>query len=502
MHNKNRNVILNIIMPFFTQVVSIIVALLVPRMLIYTYGSPINGLITSTNQIVSYFAIIESGICSIACAFLAKPLLDNNHDRINNIMTTISSFYKKFAYILLLFTIIFSFVYPIKMGNDYLKSTLIIILLCLPSILGYFYYLKYNLILFANGKQFTIIFSASITNLLVALVQYLLIKMNADIILIVLIVPLFNIIRLELLKKLIKKEFNYLSFKAIEDKSILDQKWDAIILVISRTLKTLIPLLFLNIFYGFKEISVFSIYVTIFHVGNSILTTIGNGLVPEFSKKIVSNGNISSFYKYLNIFSYSTTLLLSSCFVFLFHSFLNIYIGTDTDIPYYSKLLTLTFIINEAIMNVRLVPEIHIKATNSFKKTNKSMYIELALSFILTPLSCLLFGYEGILIGSIIGSIYRTYSITNFTKNSIKTSSFSYSKNTIFSILYIVICIIISSTTLENSTISGIGKWILLSIAVVIINALLILITQVLLLNKIQLLNISKIKNKKYTKKK
>ena len=52
---NRKKVIYNVIASFITQIISIVVALLVPRLLILIYGSEINGLVSSVNQIVRYF---------------------------------------------------------------------------------------------------------------------------------------------------------------------------------------------------------------------------------------------------------------------------------------------------------------------------------------------------------------------------------------------------------------------------------------------------------------
>ena len=71
----SKNIVINIIL----QVTTICSGLIIPRLIIKTYGSNVNGLISSITQFLSYIALLEGGIGGVIKAVLYKPLL--NKDR-------------------------------------------------------------------------------------------------------------------------------------------------------------------------------------------------------------------------------------------------------------------------------------------------------------------------------------------------------------------------------------------------------------------------------------
>ena len=50
------------------------------------YGSEINGLISSINQLL-YFSLVEAGLSGAAIYALYKPLADNDYKAINGVIT-------------------------------------------------------------------------------------------------------------------------------------------------------------------------------------------------------------------------------------------------------------------------------------------------------------------------------------------------------------------------------------------------------------------------------
>ena len=59
---KFKRSIFNIITGIISQSIIILLGFFIPRLLIYNYGSEINGLLTSVTQIYSYMALMEAGI--------------------------------------------------------------------------------------------------------------------------------------------------------------------------------------------------------------------------------------------------------------------------------------------------------------------------------------------------------------------------------------------------------------------------------------------------------
>lgn len=79
--NKSKITLVNILTSLFMQIVSVISALIVPRLILETFGSNANGLVSSILQFLNYITLVEGGITGVISANLYKPLV--NHDEKN-----------------------------------------------------------------------------------------------------------------------------------------------------------------------------------------------------------------------------------------------------------------------------------------------------------------------------------------------------------------------------------------------------------------------------------
>ena len=80
-----KKVILNIAGSITTQLISILIAFITPKLMISYYGSELNGLVSSASQVVQYFTLFEGSVAAAAGFPLFKALKDKDTDRINGI---------------------------------------------------------------------------------------------------------------------------------------------------------------------------------------------------------------------------------------------------------------------------------------------------------------------------------------------------------------------------------------------------------------------------------
>ena len=89
----------SVISTLILEAVTLICGLIVPRLLLQTYGSEAYGATTSIAQFLSYITLLEGGIGSIARASLYKPLADNDKERISIVMNEMQHYFRILAFI-------------------------------------------------------------------------------------------------------------------------------------------------------------------------------------------------------------------------------------------------------------------------------------------------------------------------------------------------------------------------------------------------------------------
>ena len=486
---RTKKAIINIIANILVQLTSMIVGLLVPKMLIENYGSTVNGLIQMMTQIISYFGIIEGGVATAAGASLYKPLLEKKYDKINQIMTAVKEFYIKTGIFFVIIGMIICIIYPMTIANELniMTSILIIFLLLIINISGYLIFNKYNMILVTDQKHYITLISSAVLNILVALLQIVLISFKMNIIVIVLPTPLLGIIRLLLLRIYVRKKYNYIDYQSENpDRQAISQKWNALSLNVSQICKIVIPLITLSLMFDLKVVSVYTVYSMIFRVGSSLIETIGNSMTAIFGN-IIAVGDKENLNRIYNISETMITLfivIVTVCFYELIHPFISIYIGINTDISYYCPILAITFIINEAILNIRFSPKIILKAKGILKQVSKISICEITICIILTPIFCFLLGFETVLFASILSGLIQSVFMTIYVyKKILNIKIVNFIKKIAIAIIGILLSIFIIEQLIEINP-SGYLQWGIDALIVMLITSIIILSLSVIFLKK------------------
>lgn len=486
---RTKKAIINIIANIVVQVTSIIISLLVPKLLIQNYGSATNGLIQMVTQIISYFGLIEGGVATAAGASLYKPLLEKDYKKINNIMTAVREFYFKTGIFFCILGLLLCFIYPITIMNEinFLTASIIVFLLSIISISGYLVFNKYNMLLVTDQKHYITLISSAVLNILVALIQIILIYSHVHIILVVMPTPILGLIRLVILRKYVKRNYEYVTYDSeYPDKEAISQKWNALSLNVSQMCKIVIPLIVLSLMFDLNVVSVYSIYSMIFRVGSSLMETIGNSLTSIFGN-IVAIGDKESLKRVYNLSETINIMfitILSIGFYMLIHPFINLYIGINTDISYYCPILAVSFIINEAILNIRFSPKLILKAKGILKQVSKIAIFEIVFTLTLTPIFCKVWGYEAVLIGSILSGIVQTiFMIVYVHKNILEIKMVEFFKKIIIGIATIFISIFLLKKLILINPL-GYLEWVQDAIIVMLISVIILMIFSIIFLRK------------------
>ena len=82
-----KKVMLNVGCTMLCQLVTFISGLIVPRLILSTFGSEANGLVSSITQFLNYIALVEGGIGSVVLTALYGPLAKKDDRKISSVLT-------------------------------------------------------------------------------------------------------------------------------------------------------------------------------------------------------------------------------------------------------------------------------------------------------------------------------------------------------------------------------------------------------------------------------
>lgn len=142
------------------QIITLIIGIFIPRLVIVSYGSEVNGLLSSTSTIISYLALLEAGVGAATCQALYRPIHDQNRKSINEILSATHYYYRRTGIAYFVLVSLISLLYPLVISStlNYWFMSIIIFINGLPGVINYFFQRKYISFLEALGENYIVIY--------------------------------------------------------------------------------------------------------------------------------------------------------------------------------------------------------------------------------------------------------------------------------------------------------------------------------------------------------
>ncbi len=162
---KKKNIaLLNTITSLILQVLTLINGFIIPRIILVYFGSEVNGLVSSLTKFLSYIALLEGGVTGVVMANLYKPLTDKDENKLSSVINTTRRFYKKIAYIFLIYSLLLALLYPVifKTHFSYSYVLWLTLILSITSFIQYCFSLTAKTLLNADKKVYIVSITQSI----------------------------------------------------------------------------------------------------------------------------------------------------------------------------------------------------------------------------------------------------------------------------------------------------------------------------------------------------
>lgn len=409
---RTKKFMYNIVSAALFQILSLLFGLILPRLFIVTYGSEVNGLISSTTQFVSYFQYVEFGLGAALIYALYNPLANSDYIKINEIVSTAKKAYIKASIYYFLLVVSLSLIYPLLLTRENIDLPTTIALIIVIGVYGAidFYTLaKYRVLLTADQRYYVVTIASIIALLFNFVLTVILINYNYNIV-VVKVVPLLTfLIRSIILKKYTKKHYPNLVFKCDSTYKIKKEKRiDALIFQLSISIINSLPIILIS-FISLKLASVFSIYYMIFMGVAGILAVFTAGSSASFGN-IIANGEKENLKKIHNEYEFSLYLIIALLFsdsLILCDPFISVYTKGVNDAEYVNWFYGFLFVIWSVIYNARLPQTALVNGAGYYKQTRNANIIQIVL-FITTIIFLNKLQIFGVLIAMIVSALYRT----------------------------------------------------------------------------------------------
>ena len=425
--NNKKNIYLNLIFSILLQFFEIISTLIIPRLIIQTFGSEVNGLVSSLNQFLNYVALLEGGVASVMMANLYKPLLDKDDVKISSIYVTMQRFFRKLSLIFVIFAFGLAGLYPLFVHSSFSWSYVfsLTLILALTLLIKYVFSMSNKLILNSDNKIYVTAFIQIIVVAVNIIVVYLVIKFFPNIHIVKLATTAVLLIQPIGYWLYIKTHYN-IDKKAEPDQSTIKQRWNGFAINIAHFIHDNTDIVVLTLFAGLSYVSVYSVYLLVCQGIKSIIGAAISSFVPTLGKKIAANDKeeLNSFFDIFEFFSVSISFLAYSLGWVLIIPFVSLYTKGVTDADYIQPIFATILMGAELVYSLR-EPYLSLEFNaNHFKQISKYAFIEASIN-IITSIICVLFlGLIGVAIGTLIAMIYRSIMTYVYMKKNLMDRSY------------------------------------------------------------------------------
>lgn len=419
---RTKKAVLNSITSMILQVVTAICGFIIPRLIISSYGSEINGAISSISQFLGYISMLEAGVGGITRSALYKPLAENNSERVSALINATSDFFKKLGLIFAVYTIIIALFFNRFTDTilDWTFTFSLVLIISISMFAQYFFGITSSLVLEADQRAYFSNILNIITVIVNAIFSVVLINLGATIHVVKLVSSLIYVVKPFFIYFLVKKRYN-INTKVPKDENALKQRWNALGHHIAYFLYNSTDIMVLTFFLDLKKVSVYSVYSMIIVGIRNIVSALSGGSASAFGNMIAKSETENlkkSFSMMVTIVSIISIILFGTTGIVLF-DFVRLYTKNVTDINYILPLFGLLFVLS-AIINCIKQPYYNIiTAAGHYKETQRGAFIEAALNFLLSVLLVNTFGLPGVLVGTIIAAVYRMIDLIIYLKNNI-----------------------------------------------------------------------------------
>jgi O-antigen/teichoic acid export membrane protein len=396
-------------------------SMLIIRMIVATFGSDFNGLLSLVNQSISYVKIFELGILNASVVIMFKNISNNDANEINKTISNIQKNYNKIALYFITFSTVVAIFISIYFRNEIRIGVtfLTFILISLIHFIDYLFINKYKIMLISDHKLYIIHWLLILEYIIKFLLIYFIVVQSLDFVFIPMAYFLSHLvvffITLIYSKKLYKffKVNNSIKLERIENQNfviiheithLVVNNTDIIVLAIFTKSLGLLSI------YGIYSLIEFSITKLIDFFPSSYYSNFGRlyALNKISTIKILFERLIKSYY-FIVFTSY--TLL-----TYFFLPFIDIYI-VDSDINYKNVYLMLLFVIMGISRSLRVPMSTIISAAGLYKETMNHAIFEMLINILISLALVNFIGIYGLILGTIISHNYRNYTMYKYFNN-------------------------------------------------------------------------------------
>lgn len=402
--NKSK-ILKNIIVSFGGQLLIIILGIIIPRIMIVSYGSDLNGLVSTITQIFTYMALLEAGVSQAAKNALYKPIAENDENGISYIASIAQRYFRKLTVYYGIGVILLSFLAPILLKTNVEKIIIILMILLegMSGVITFYYVETPSAILSAEGKNYVNNGISVVNKTLSYAAKIIMASFGINIIFLEVVYFFITVAKVLFYRIYMKKQYSWINYDAAPKNEKLKDRNSYVLTELAWTMFSSTDMIVLSIFVSTRMASVYSIYNMIFSNINVLLNAGYTGV-----NYILGQTYFEDKKKYMKVHDSFTSIFLGSMTILMCVSyvlilpFIKLYTNGITDANYINESLPILFALVQMFSWSRYVSGNLTGISGYAKSTSYISLIEALINVVLSIIFVHYLGIVGVLLGTVL----------------------------------------------------------------------------------------------------
>lgn len=402
---------LNVVVSLAAQLLTIICGLIVPKLIISTYGSTANGVVTSIAGFLAFITLLEGGVGGVARAALYKPLAENDAHGIGAVVWEVRRFFRVIGCVFAVYTVVLGLTYKyfahVKIF-DALTVFLLVAVISIATFAQYFIGISYSVLLQAAQKTYITTAVNMAATILNAAAVIIIIRLGGSLLTVKFVGGLIFAVKPFALWLYCRKSFAMEKpEKGGETK--LEQKWSGLGQHLAFFLHTNTDVAVLTLLKSVESVSVYGVYNNIVSHIQSLTASFSTGMEALFGDMLAKGEKSkldSAFSMYETLISFISISLYSVTSSAII-PFIKVYIGSVKDVDYIEPVFARILVCASLVYCLRLPYHAAVIAAGRFRETRWSAYGEAALNVAVSVALVIRFGLVGVAAGTLAAMLFR-----------------------------------------------------------------------------------------------
>lgn len=408
---RSRKLLWNTVSSLAQQVTTIVCGFILPRLILSSFGSEVNGLVTSITQFLAIIAFLEMGVGSVVKSSLYKPLANKDDEEVSRIIVSAGRFFKRIAATLVVYIVALCFLYPYFSDQQFsvLYTAGLIVAIGINSFSQYYFGLVDGLLITADQRGYIFYTSQMVAVILNTAVCALMIHLGASIHMVKLATSLIYLLRPLAVRAYINRHYT-INRKITYTTEPIKQKWNGIAQHVAAVLLNNTGTVVLTLMATLSDVSIYSVYYLVVHGVSQLFISMTNGVQALMGEMLAKKEKqkLDNLFRWTEWSIHTGTMFVFGCTAVLVVPFVQVYTKGVSDANYMQPLFGLLLTLAHAGHCLRLPYNLMILAGGHYKQTQSNYIVAAVLNVVFSVVTVKVWGLVGVAIGTLLAMVYQT----------------------------------------------------------------------------------------------